>query len=93
MGYRAGCASLYQPYDHETQRALDYIEIPTLIMDSHIYDYGADDITGQTHKAMGMIEALQDLKNAHVAISWHPRVCSSDYNWHGVYEQLISEFH
>lgn len=93
MGYRAGVASQYQPYDHEAERPFNYMETPTIIMDSNIYDYGAKDVKSQSHKALGMIEEISKLKSAHVAISWHPRVCSSDYNWHPVYEQLIKAAH
>ena len=89
MGYRAGCASLYRPYDHANQRAFDYFEIPQVVMDSHIYDYGAGQSEALISKGIGILEDLANRRNAHVAISWHPRTCSSDYNWQPAYEALV----
>lgn len=93
MGYRASCASQYHPYDHKNEQAFTHLETPTIIMDSNIYDYGAQEVEALGQKALEMIKELGHLKSAHVAISWHPRVCSSDYNWHPVYEQLIKARH
>ncbi|MFH1320660.1 MAG: hypothetical protein ABII90_08410 [Bacteroidota bacterium] len=90
MGFRAGCASMYRPYDHKNQTAFVFFEIPQVVMDSNIYDYGAKHLKNLKTKAISFINELKNYKSAHVAISWHQRVCCSDYNWHGIYEKILS---
>lgn len=91
MGFRAGCASRYRPYDHKNNRAFDYWEVPQVIMDSNIYDYGSGNSNSLISVAKDIIRRVCELKNGHIAISWHPRTCSSDYNWQPAYKQLIAE--
>lgn len=43
-------------------------------------------------KAKDMIKISKEVsKTLHISISWHQRVCSSDYNWHLFYEEILSE--
>ena len=91
MGFRAGCASVYRPYDHKNKRPFMYWEIPQVVMDSNIYDYGAKNSNELITLGMGIIERVSQLKNAHISISWHPRTCSADYKWHPAYEKLLAK--
>ena len=90
MGFRAGCASMYRPYDHKNDRPFNYMEVPQVIMDSHLYDYANIEPEGMIKSAINLLENLEQYKNVNVSISWHQRVCSTDYNWHKSYEQLIT---
>lgn len=90
MGFRSGIAGRYRPYDHKNKRPFDYMITPQLIMDSHIYDYGADHVKCLEEKALRILEGLKQFKTPHISISWHQRVCSKDYGWHGLYEQILS---
>lgn len=95
IGFRCGSASKHHPYDHKNDRPFDYEEIPQTIMDSNIYDYAGGNMQKVMNEGNKLIKDLQKLKNVHVALSWHPRTCSSDYNWHQVYEvylQSISNY-
>jgi len=58
-------------------------------MDSNIYDYGAQHIENMSKKAMDIMTGLRLHKKSHISISWHQRVCNSDYEWHGLYKQII----
>ena len=89
MGFRSGIAGRYRPYDHKNQKPFDYMIIPQVIMDSNIYDYGADRVKCLEEKALKILERLRQFKSVHISISWHQRVCSSDYGWQGAYEQLL----
>ncbi len=92
MGFRSGCASLYQPYNHKDQKAYDYQVIPQMIMDSNLFDYGLLSENEQMAKVDALFTRIKGLKKAHVSISWHPRTCSEDYNWHHVYKRIIDEY-
>jgi len=90
IGFRSGCTSLYNPYDFENEKAYNYEVIPQVIMDSNIYDYADDKEIFQ--KAKGMIEISKEVsKTTYISISWHQRVCSSDYNWHLFYEEVLND--
>ncbi|HIN40469.1 MAG TPA: hypothetical protein EYM84_09375 [Flavobacteriales bacterium] len=90
MGFRAGCSSMYRPYDHKNDQPFKYMEIPQVIMDSQLYDYGHLEPEEMTKSAINLLENLDQYKNVHVSISWHQRVCSTDYIWHKSYEKLIT---
>lgn len=89
MGLRSGCCSLYRPYNHAEKAPYDYFEIPQVIMDSNLYDYNPDDPITGIEEGKKLLQTVRNYKNAHVSISWHPRTCSSDYNWHIAYEELL----
>jgi hypothetical protein len=91
VGFRSGCASIYRPYDHNNERPFNYYEIPQVIMDSHIFDYGRSNLKYYEKQSFKILYLLHNIKNAHVAISWHQRTCAKDYQWHNVYEKIIYE--
>lgn len=90
IGFRAGCANSYRPYDHKNQRPFNFFEIPLVIMDANIFDYGYRE-TNKSKWLMveKLLGELQCCKTSHVSISWHQRSCNSDYNWHILYESLV----
>ena len=59
-------------------------------MDSNLYDY-ASNFDAIFEKGSLLIESLVNFKSSHVSISWHPRTCSSDYNWHFSYEKYLDQ--
>jgi len=89
-GFRSGCASRYRPWNHTEHRPFAHVEVPQILMDSHIFDYGAHDVEDRKHRALQILEQLAPLKNVHVSISWHQRVCARDYGWHHFYLDIIN---
>ena len=89
MGFRSGIACRYRPYDHKNKQPFNYMITPQVIMDGNIYDYGARDIKNLSEKAMNVLSGLRLHKNSHISISWHQRVCNSDYQWHELYKQIL----
>ena len=88
VGFRSGIASLYRPYNFKEEKAFDYFEIPQIIMDSNIFDYGEKD-----EIAFNIIQkAISIPKQPYFSISWHQRVCSNDYNWHIFYKEILNEY-
>jgi len=91
IGFRSGCVSKYRPYDFKNKRAFNYEIIPQVIMDSNIYDYSVRD--SELLKSKNMIRMSKEIsKTTYISISWHQRVCSSDYKWHDFYEELLNEY-
>lgn len=89
LGFRSGCASRYNPYDHKNQKSFRFAEIPQVVMDSVIYEYHLDDSEVASVKAITLIELLRNCKNARISLSWHQRTCSADYGWHKTYERML----
>lgn len=89
IGLRSGCACEYHPWDHARGRALRHLEVPQVVMDSNVYDYGA----GRSGELLGQAEALVEralaVPGARVAVSWHQRTCSPDYRWHDGYAAIV----
>ena len=89
MGFRAGIASPYHPYDHNLKKPFTHKILPQAIMDSHIYDYLRGNETYALNKALSVIENCKRLQNLNFGVSWHPRTSSEDYNWSKGYDFLI----
>lgn len=89
MGFRAGVASRYRPFDHKNNRAFDYYIIPQIIMDSHLFDYNEGTESESLEFAIKILQSTEGLKNIHYSISWHPRTAHSDYGWQNSYEHLV----
>jgi hypothetical protein len=88
MGFRAGIASQYRPYDHLNQRAFNYYCIPQVLMDSQFFDY-KNEWNSIAH-AKRIIDNANHYSNmAHYYISWNPRTAHNDYQWHYIYEELL----
>jgi hypothetical protein len=89
MGFRSGIAGRYRPYDHQNKKPFDYMITPQVIMDANIYDYSAQHVEKMSQKAMDILTGLRLHKKPHISISWHQRVCNSDYEWHELYKQIL----
>ncbi len=86
VGFRSGIASLYRPYNFKDKKAFNYFEIPQVIMDSNIFDYNEKkDLALDIFK-----NAKETPKTAYFSISWHQRVCNSDYKWNSFYKELLN---
>lgn len=87
-GFRSGCASAYNPYNFEKKEAYKHVEVPQVVMDAHLFDYANNE--NKLHKIVAMIQKTKKTcKTMHISVSWHQRVCSDDYKWHVLYEELV----
>ena len=86
-GFRAGVASIYNPYDHRNNVPFPFKEIALVIMDSHFYDY-LDDYA-QNHLEW-LFDSMSKVKHFAISVTWHQRVISSDYGWDKGFRTLVS---
>ncbi|MCB9771028.1 MAG: hypothetical protein H6754_00530 [Candidatus Omnitrophica bacterium] len=89
IGFRSGCASQYHPYDHKNKKGFEIIETPQIIMDFNIYQSLVLENKYFMGIALDIISKLDECKSACVAVSWHERACTSDYEWHATYEMIL----
>ena len=86
-GFRVSAALRYHPLileDPETE----YEEIPLVLMDSHLYDYGRLDDTGRRHEIAKWINEVHAV-GGDASIVWHQRVMHPDYGWRAGYEETL----
>ncbi len=87
--FRAGVASLYNPYDHRNEVSFPFTEMPFVVMDSHLYDYAA---RGWVQFPGWLFQSMDRIKNFAVAIDWHQRVISRDYGWDEAYKEIAERY-
>ena len=90
IGFRSGIATAYRPFDHQHNMPFKHMIVPQIIMDSNIFDYNAAPTQSKCNEVFKLLNICNEVKNAHVSISWHQRVCSKDYNWHHLYKKILS---
>ena len=89
MGFRAGIASAYHPYDHKNKRAFNFKVVPQIVMDSQLFDYQESGSERSIETAFDLIKVVRKIKNAHCSISWHPRTINAEYGWGESYKRLL----
>ena len=85
IGFRAGIANSYHPYDHIGNREHKIVEIPMVIMDGTLFDYNSEASIRE------VIDILKEVKkfNGCVSINWHQRTAAKDYGWYNFYKGIL----
>jgi len=87
-GFRAGVASVYNPYDHNNNMPFSFKEVPLVVMDSHLYDYSDGYNVEDMH---WLFDSMMMVKNFAVSINWHQRGISKNYGWDLSYRKIASK--
>jgi hypothetical protein len=89
IGFRAGIATAFPPYDWGTGETRRLLEIPMVFMDSTLFDYAR---LGPEQALDSCIKILEEVRRfgGCVSINWHQRTMAADYGWYGVYEDVLS---
>lgn len=88
-GFRNGAALRFRPWDPETRAPLAIEALPTLLMDSHLYDYRP---TRDQDRLAVMARWVDEVKavGGEVSVLWHQHVMHADYGWAPGYVELLS---
>lgn len=88
-GFRASAAMQWQPWNPSTQSAHSLQVLPTVLMDSHVYDYQSmGDSTRQSYMHSWLEEIRQVYGQA--ALLWHPHTLTRDYGWQLGFDELLA---
>ena len=89
-GFRAAAALQWSPWDARSGAAHRLTVLPTLLMDSHLYDYQPL-LREQRRQAIG--QWLDELVavGGQAAVLWHPHTLSRDYGWRDGFDELIAQ--
>jgi hypothetical protein len=88
-GLRTGAALSWSPWNARAGKAHTLQALPTMLMDSHLYDYRM--LAAEERRAT--MRALLDEVVAvagQAAVLWHPHTLSDDYGWLEGFEELLA---
>ena len=82
-GFRSAAATTWAPWNTDTRKEHNLLITPTMLMDSHFYDY--QPMTSAERRAamrhwIGEVRAV----SGEIAVVWHPHTLTSDYGWHRI---------
>lgn len=84
IGFRAGVASVYNPYDHRNQKEFGITEVPLVVMDFSLYDYSNQTYVASLEKNYSLKYLLRNinvLDSFYFSVDWHQRTLAKDYNF------------
>ena len=87
-GLRNGVALDFHPWNSDTNSAMALKCVPTILMDSHLYDYNNFDESDRTAKMSRWLDEIKYVGGS-VAINWHPHTLSLDYGWGSGFKTLL----
>jgi hypothetical protein len=88
-GFRNASALSWQPWNTKLNSSHQLKAQPTVLMDSHLYDYQQlddDERTAQMAHWLGECRAV----HGEVSVLWHPHTLTRDYGWGKGFNELLS---
>lgn len=88
-GFRNAFALAWHPWEAEQGKPFELIALPTVMMDSHFYDYQVMTPEERSKQIKRWINECF-LVAGQVAVLWHPHTLTNDYGWRDGFEELVS---
>lgn len=90
LGFRAGIAFPFHPYDSKTQSRMRLIELPVTIMDGVLFLEEKLDVQEATKRCIKLLELVKRY-NGFASLIWHPMYWGErEYpGWRKTYENII----
>lgn len=87
-GFRNSAALSWKPWCSISQKPHAITATPTILMDSHFYDYQYNDDASRQRKMSEFISECKAVRGS-AALLWHPHSLSSDYGWRSGFVALL----
>jgi hypothetical protein len=87
-GFRAAVALSWVPWDPVTKRMHDLSVLPTVLMDSHFYDYSQMTASERRSSMLDWIEEVRAV-GGKIAVVLHPHTLTNDYGWTNGFMELV----
>ncbi len=87
-GFRNGAAVRFHPWDFDANGPMKLQATPTILMDSHLYDYADFTAEERTASTKRWIDEIHDVHGT-ASILWHPHTLSPAYGWRPGFETLL----
>lgn len=87
-GFRTSSALVWQPWSSTGNTCHSITTLPTVLMDSHCYDYFP---MGAAERLQAMDHWVNECKavRGRIAVLWHPHTLTQDYGWSDGFHQLL----
>lgn len=87
-GFRAGTALPYHPYDPDSGSSLALLEMPTAVMDGHLFQYQA---VSDPHELFATITDAVRLHGGILHLDWHERTWVNRFSYAGWRSFIVDE--
>jgi hypothetical protein len=87
-GLRTAAALRWTPWDPLRGRAHGLRALPTLLMDSHVYDYHPLDASERLAAFRHWLQEVTAV-GGEAALLWHPHTLTEDYGWADGFRELL----
>ena len=87
-GFRSSAALAWYPWDSELNRSHTVKTCPSILMDSHLYDYRPMSDLERNLVIQDWLSRVGRVNGA-VALLWHPHTLTEDYGWGKGFEHLL----
>lgn len=91
-GFRSGIVHPYFPYDHLGQKTGDVLEIPMILMDSHLIEGGMNGINFAWQSSEVILNEMKKFSGC-CSVVWHTHTFDPLYGAHGTYQKLLKWIH
>ena len=88
-GYRTSTALAWQPWCPSSRSCHAITILPTVLMDSHCYDYKPMTTQQRRESIKHWINECKAVRGE-IAVLWHPHTLSMDYGWSFGFHELIN---
>jgi len=88
MGFRAAAALEWRPWNPEAGDQHPLKALPTILMDSHVYDYQTMTESQRCSQFCYWLDEVKHVSGV-AAVLWHTQTLSEDYGWAEGFLQLI----
>jgi len=88
-GFRAAAALEWQPWDTVGVQRHSLAVLPTVIMDSHYYDYRPMNAKARCDDINYWVNECK-LVGGEIAVLWHPHTLTKDYGWLPGFNDLLA---
>jgi hypothetical protein len=87
-GLRTAAAIAWKPWDARRGAAHAIVVLPTVLMDSHLYDYAP---LGDVERRATLRRWLDEIVavGGEAAVLWHPHTLTRDYGWSDGFAELL----
>lgn len=79
-GFRTSSALRWKPFNHESGKRYNIEILPSVLMDSHFYDYNPMTEKARRESISFWIREVESVRGQ-IALLWHPHTLSPDYGW------------
>lgn len=89
-GFRNSSAVRWHPWNTKTNIQHQLTAQPSVLMDSHLYDYQNLSDTDRRSQMRSWLAECQAV-HGEMAVLWHPHTLTEDYGWGGGFSELLNE--